>query len=240
MKGIILAGGNGTRMLPCTKVTNKHCLPVYDRPMIYYPLQTLTRAGIDDIMIVTGGNNPGDFLKLLENGREFGAKEIHYAYQEGAGGIAQALGLAQEFAGQDRIAVILGDNIFEDDVAAYARSFEEQKSGAKIFLKEVADPQRFGVADIKDGRVINIEEKPKSPKSNYAVTGLYMYDQQVWEIIKTLKPSGRGELEITDVNNFYVNQQSMTCEMVKGFWSDAGTFDSLLRAANFLAQRHGQ
>ena len=237
MKGIILAGGNGTRMLPCTKATNKHCLPVYDKPMIYYPLQTLTQAGINDIMIVTGGNNPGDFLKLLENGREFGAKEIHYAYQEGAGGIAQALGLAEEFAGQDKIAVILGDNVFEDDVVSYVQGFEQQKSGAKIFLKEVADPQRFGVAEVKDSRVINIEEKPKVPKSNYAVTGLYMYDQQVWEIIKKLKPSGRGELEITDVNNFYLAQKSMTYEIVKGFWSDAGTFDSLLRAANFLAQR---
>jgi len=237
MKGIILAGGNGTRMLPCTKVTNKHCLPVYDRPMIYYPLQTLTQAGINDIMIVTGGNNPGDFLKLLENGREFGAKEIHYAYQEGAGGIAQALGLAQEFVGQDKIAVILGDNIFEDDISSYVEKFERQKSGAKIFLKEVADPRRFGVAEIKGGHVINIEEKPRDPKSNYAVTGLYMYDNQVWDLIKKLKPSGRGELEITDVNNFYVNQGSMTCEMVKGFWSDAGTFDSLLRAANFLAQK---
>ncbi len=238
MKGIILAGGNGTRLLPCTKVTNKHCLPVYNQPMIYCPLKTLTQAGIKDIMIVTGGNSPGDFLKLLENGREFGLKEIHYTYQSGAGGIAEALGLAEEFAGRDKIAVILGDNIFKDDISSYVKRFEQQPSGAKIFLKEVVDPQRFGVAEVRAEKIISIEEKPKNPKSNYAVTGLYMYDEQVWELIKKLKPSARGELEITDVNNFYLEKNILTYEIIKGFWSDAGTFDSMLRTANFLAQKN--
>ncbi|MDD2646739.1 MAG: sugar phosphate nucleotidyltransferase [Patescibacteria group bacterium] len=238
MKGIILAGGNGTRMLPCTRITNKHCLPVYDKPMIYHPLETLTKAGIKEVMIVTGGNNPGDFLKLLENGKEFGLKEIRYAYQEGAGGIAEALGLAENFAKGDGVVVILGDNIFEDDIAPYVKKFINQVRGGKVFLKEVSDPERFGVADIKGDKITDIEEKPKNPKSNYAVTGLYMYDSQVWDLIKKLKPSGRGELEITDVNNFYIRNNSLTYEIVKGFWSDAGTFDSLLRAANFLAGKN--
>jgi glucose-1-phosphate thymidylyltransferase len=237
MKGVILAGGLGTRLLPCTKVTNKHCLPVYDKPMIYYPLETLVKAGIEEILIVTGGNSPGDFLKLLGNGKEFGLKEIHYTYQEGAGGIADALKLAADFADYGRIVVILGDNIFEDDIKEYVEKFEKKEWGAMLFLKEVPDPQRFGVAEIKDGKIINIEEKPKKPKSPYAVTGLYMYDSQVWDVLKTLKPSSRGELEITDVNNFYVKNGLAEYVILKGFWSDAGTFDSLLRAANFLAQK---
>lgn len=237
MKGVILAGGLGTRMLPCTKVTNKHCLPVYNKPMIYYPLETLVKAGIKDILIVTGGNNPGDFLKLLGNGKEFGLKEIHYTYQEGAGGIAEALGLAEDFADQGRVVVILGDNIFEDNISEYVKNFKKQEWGAKLFLKKVSNPQRFGVAEIKNKKIINIEEKPKKPKSKYAVTGLYMYDSQIWDVIKTLKPSSRGELEITDVNNFYVKKNIATYEILNGFWSDAGTFESLLRAANFLADK---
>ncbi|MGC9048629.1 MAG: sugar phosphate nucleotidyltransferase [Patescibacteria group bacterium] len=237
MKGVILAGGFGTRLLPCTKVTNKHCLPVYNKPMIYYPLETLVGAGLKEILIVTGGNSPGDFLKLLGNGKEFGLKEIHYTYQEGAGGIAEALGLAEDFADRGKVAVILGDNIFEDDFTQSVQDFERQNWGAKLFLKEVPDPQRFGAAEIKDGKLINIEEKPKKPKSKYAVTGLYMYDSQVWDVIKTLKPSQRGELEITDVNNFYIEKGIVTYEILKGFWSDAGTFESLLNAANFLRSK---
>jgi len=236
MKGIILAGGNGSRLLPCTKVINKHLLNVYDKPMIYYPLETLAKADIKEILLVTGGNNPGDFLKLLGSGKEWGIKEMHYAYQEGAGGIAEALGLAEDFADNEPIAVILGDNIFEDDFSQAVKDFKSQTKGAKLFLKEVQDPQRFGVAEIKDNKVINIEEKPTNPKSKYAVTGLYMYDSQVFDIIKNIKPSQRGELEITDVNNFYIKQGTASSEIVKGFWSDAGTFSSLLKSANLVAQ----
>jgi len=234
MKGVILAGGEGTRLLPLTRVTNKHLLPVGTKPMIYYPIETLVKSGIKDILIVTGGNNPGDFLKLLRDGREFGLKEIHYTYQEGSGGIAQALSLAEDFADGGKIVVILGDNIFEDTFSEAVRDFEKQEKGAKIFLKEVPDPYRFGVAEIKDGKIVNIEEKPKKPKSNLAVTGLYMYDNQVFDIIKTLKPSERGELEITDVNNFYIRQGAMTYEILKGYWTDAGTFPSLLRATKLV------
>ncbi len=239
MKGVILAGGFGTRLLPLTRVTNKHLLPVHCKPMIYYPLETLVRAGIKDILIVTGGNSPGDFLKLLGNGKEFGLREIHYTYQEGAGGIAEALGLAEDFADRGKIVVILGDNIFEDDISQYVKSFENQEWGTKLFFKKVPDPERFGVAVIKNKKLIKIEEKPKRPRSPYAVTGLYMYDSQVWEVIKTLKPSARGELEITDVNNFYIKQGTATYEILKGFWSDAGTFDSLRRAANLIAGKRG-
>lgn len=234
MKGVILAGGEGTRLLPLTRVTNKHLLPVGTKPMIYYPIETLVKSGIKDILIVTGGNNPGDFLKLLRDGREFGLKEIHYTYQEGSGGIAQALSLAEDFADGGKIVVILGDNIFEDTFSKAVRDFEKQEKGAKIFLKEVPDPYRFGVAEIKDGKIVNIEEKPKKPKSNLAVTGLYMYDNQVFDIIRTLKPSERGELEITDVNNFYIRQGTMTYEILKGYWTDAGTFPSLLRATKLV------
>ena len=239
MKGVILAGGSGTRLLPCTRVTNKHLLPVYKKPMIYYPLETLVKAKIKEILIVTGGNSPGDFLKLLGNGKEFGLKEIHYTYQEGAGGIAQALSLAEDFSDQEKIVVILGDNIFEDDITPYLKDFEKQKWGAKLFLKRVANPSRFGVAEIKRGKLIRIEEKPKRPKSNLAVTGLYMYDSQVFDIIKTLKPSARGELEITDVNNYYIKQKTATYEILKGYWTDAGTFETLLQASNLIAKKYG-
>ena len=237
MKGIILAGGLGTRLLPLTRVTNKHLLPIYKKPMIYYPLETLVSAGIKEIMIVTGGNNPGDFLKLLGNGKELGLKELHYAYQDGSGGIAEALGLAEDFADQEKIVVILGDNIFEDNINQYVKSFENQERGAKLFFKKVPSPERFGVPVIKNGKIVRIEEKPKRPKSSYAVTGLYMYDNQVWDVIKNLKPSARGELEITDVNNFYVKQKTVTYEILKGFWTDAGTFDSLFQASVLIFKK---
>ena len=236
MKGVILAGGLGTRLMPCTKVTNKHLLPVYDKPMIYYPIMTLVNAGIKDILIVTGGNNAGDFLRLLGNGREFGLKDISYTYQEGEGGIADALKLAENFADGKKIFVILGDNIIQDNVSAYVEEFEKQPKGAKVFLKEVPDPERFGVAEIKDGKIISIEEKPKVPKTNYAVCGLYMYDNEVFEIINNIKPSERGELEITDVNNEYIRRGTMTYSILKGWWTDAGTFESLFKASCLIAE----
>jgi glucose-1-phosphate thymidylyltransferase len=237
MKGVILAGGLGKRLMPCTKVTNKHLLPVYNKPMIYYPLKTLVEAGLEDIMIVTGGNHAGDFLKLLGNGKEFGLKDISYTYQEGEGGIADALRLTENFIDRDKIVVMLGDNIIEDDITDAVKEFEEQKEGAKIFLKEVSDPERFGVAEIKEGKVINIEEKPEKPASNYAVTGLYMYNSDVFEIIETLKPSDRGELEITDVNNEYIRRGVMTYSILKGWWSDAGTFESLFKASRLVREK---
>src|SRR5262249_18807013 len=200
MKGIILAGGLGTRLHPLTKITNKHLLPIYDRPMIHYPLLTLVDAGIRDILIVTGGNHAGEFLRLLGNGRDFGLDDIAYTYQEGEGGIADALSLARHFAENDRIVVMLGDNIIEGDVRASVAAFAAQPKGARLLLKKVPDPGRFGVAELRNGRIVGIEEKPKTPKSDYAVTGLYMYDARVFEIVSTLKPSARGELEITDVN----------------------------------------
>jgi glucose-1-phosphate thymidylyltransferase len=227
MKGVILAGGTGSRLFPLTKVTNKHLLPVYDNPMICYPLNTLINAGIDDIMIVSGRGHVGHFLELLGSGSELGVR-LSYEIQEGAGGIAQALGLAQRWAGNDALTVILGDNIFEDPVKDAVQSFE---SGARVFLKEVPDAQRFGVAEVSGDRIIGIEEKPKVPKTNLAVTGLYIYDPEVFRIIRDLKPSGRGELEITDVNNAYIRKDAMTFSRLSGFWSDAGTFDSLLRAS---------
>lgn len=236
MKGIILAGGNGTRLSPLTKITNKHLLPIYKKPMIYYPLETLIKVGIKDILIVTGGNNPGDFLKLLGNGKEFGLKEIHYTYQEGSGGIAAALSLAEDFADNGKIMVILGDNIFENNFKESVEQFEKENRGAKIFLKEVKDPERFGVPVFDNGKIITIEEKPKDPKSKYAVSGIYMYDNQIWEIIKNLKPSSRGELEISDVNNFYIQQGTINYEILKGSWVDAGTFESMLKAANLVAK----
>ena len=237
MKGVILAGGLGSRLLPLTKVTNKHLLPVYDRPMIYYPIQTLVDAGIRDILLVTGGNSAGDFLRLLGNGQEFGLEHVNYTYQEGEGGIADALRLARFFAGNDRIVVVLGDNIIQDSIASYVRNFEQQESGAKILLKEVEDPQRFGVAQLEDGRVIGIEEKPANPKSNLAVTGIYMYDAAVFDIIETLEPSDRNELEITDVNNDYIRRGLMTYGLLDGWWTDAGTFESLHKAGNLAARR---
>ena len=226
MKGIILAGGTGSRLFPLTKVTNKHLLPVYDKPMIYYPLQTLIDAGITEIMIVSGRGHAGHFLELLGSGLECGA-QLTYEIQEGAGGIAQALGLAKRWANNDNVTVILGDNIFEDSVKDAVQSFT---SGARVFLKEVHDAQRFGVAEVSGNRIISIEEKPAVPRSNLAVTGLYIYDAEVFRVIENLKPSARGELEITDVNNAYVNKNQMTFSLLRGFWSDAGTFDSLIRA----------
>jgi glucose-1-phosphate thymidylyltransferase len=235
MKGIVLAGGLGTRLYPLTKVTNKHLLTVYNQPMIYYPIQTLVNAGIDDIMIVTGGNSAGDFLKLLGNGKEFGLKHLNYTYQEGEGGIAAALSLVEHFADGKPICVVLGDNIIEGSIHQAARAYRHQGSGAKILLKQVPDPQRFGVPEIKGKTVLRIEEKPKEPKSEFAVVGIYFYDSDVFDIIKTLKPSERGELEITDVNNAYIERGEMTWDELKGWWTDAGTFDSLLKASNLVA-----
>jgi len=236
MKGVILAGGLGTRLYPLTKVTNKHLLPVYDKPMIHYPIQTLINAGIDDILIVTGGNNAGDFLKLLGNGKEFGLKHINYTYQEGEGGIAEALGLAEFFASREKICVVLGDNIIEKNIRRAVENFRKQRKGAKILLKEVPDPQRFGVPELKGDRIAWIEEKPKKPKSRYAVIGIYLFDQEVFNIIKTIKPSDRGELEITDVNNRYIEKRLMTWDILEGWWTDAGTFESLLRANQLVAE----
>ena len=238
MKGVVLAGGLGTRLYPLTKVTNKHLLPIYDKPMVYYPIQTLVDAGITDILLVTGGNSAGDFLRLIGNGKDFGLSHINYTYQEGEGGIAAALALAEPFAEDDRIVVILGDNVLEKGIGDAVREFEKQKRGAKIFLKEVPDPERFGVPHIKDGKVVKIDEKPKTPASQYAVIGVYMYDNEVFDIVKTLKPSARGELEITDVNNAYIERGTMTYSIVDGWWSDAGTsFDSLLKATRLVAEK---
>jgi len=236
MKGIILAGGLGTRLLPLTKVTNKHLLPVYNRPMIYYPLRTLINAGITDILVVTGGNHAGDFLKLLGNGSDFGLRHINYTYQEGEGGIAAALNLAEFFSGDEKICVILGDNIIERNIRHAVEAFAGQKTGGQILLKEVPDPQRFGVPVFDGDRLVRIEEKPRAPQSEYAVTGIYMYDRSVFDIIKTLKPSDRGELEITDVNNAYIERGEMTWEVLEGWWSDAGTFESLLSASRLVAE----
>ena len=239
MKGVILAGGLGSRLLPLTKVTNKHLLPVYNKPMIYYPIETLVKAGIRDLLIVTGGNSSGDFLKLLGNGKQFGLKHINYTYQEGEGGIAQALSLAEHFAAGDKIVVILGDNIIQEDISPQVRCFEQQKSGARLLLKKVPDPERFGVAAIKDNKIIQIVEKPKNPKSSLAVVGIYMYDSHVFDFIRTLKPSKRGELEITDVNNWYLKRGELEYDMLQGYWTDAGTFESLYRASMLVAQQEG-
>jgi len=236
MKGIVLAGGLGTRLAPLTRVTNKHLLPVFDQPMVHYPVRTLVEAGITDILIVTGGNSAGDFLKLLRNGAEFGLNRLNYAYQEGEGGIAAALGLAEHFADGGPVCVVLGDNILEMSIAPFVKKFRHQGSGAKILLSSVPDPQRFGVPVFEDSRIARIEEKPSDPKSGYAVIGVYMYDNRVFEIIKTLKPSGRGELEITDVNNAYIEAGDLSWDVIEGWWTDAGTFDSLLKASNLIAK----
>jgi glucose-1-phosphate thymidylyltransferase len=236
MKGVVLAGGLGMRLRPLTSVTNKHLLPVYDQPMIYYPVHTLVNAGITDIMIVTGGNSAGDFLKLLGNGKAFGLKHLNYAYQEGEGGIAAALSLVEHFAAGDPVCVVLGDNIIEGNIRSATRAYRHQGGGAKIILKRVPDPQRFGVPELEGRSVVRIEEKPDFPKSEYAVIGIYMYDAEVYDIIRTLKPSGRGELEITDVNNAYIERGEMTWEELEGWWTDAGTFESLLRASNLVAE----
>lgn len=240
MKGIVLAGGTGSRLHPLTKITNKHLLPIYDKPMIYYPIQTLVDAGIRDILVVTGGKNAGDFLRLLANGKNFGLKHIGYTYQEGEGGIADALALAEHFADGDKICVILGDNIIQGSIRSAVEQFRKQQRGARILLKKVPDAERFGVAEIDGNRIVGIEEKPKRPKSDFAVTGIYMYDATVFDKIKTLVPSRRGELEITDVNNAYIAEGKMTFSFLEGWWTDAGTFDSLLRAGNLVAQSRQQ
>ena len=240
MKGIVLAGGTGSRLFPLTKITNKHLLPIYDKPMIYFPIQTLVDAGIEDIMIVTGGKNSGDFLRLLVNGKHFGLKHINYTYQEGEGGIADALGLCEHFADGQKICVVLGDNIIEGDIRKAADEFRTQKAGAKILLKEVEDAERFGVAELAGSRIVGIEEKPRQPKSNMAVTGIYMYDATVFDKIRTLVPSRRGELEITDVNNAYIKEGTLTHSNLDGWWTDAGTFESLLRAANLVAHSRAE
>lgn len=235
MKGVVLAGGLGSRLFPLTKITNKHLLPVHDQPMIYYPIRTLINAGIDDIMIVTGGSSAGDFLKLLGNGKEFGLKHLNYTYQEGEGGIADALSLVEHFADEEPICVVLGDNIIENNILQAADDYRAQGKGAKILLKKVPDPQRFGVPVLDGDRVIHIEEKPKDPKSDLAVIGIYFYDGGVFEAIRGLAPSARGELEITDVNNIYIDRGQMTWSELVGWWTDAGTFESLLRASNLVA-----
>jgi len=233
MKGIVLAGGTGSRLYPLTKVTNKHLLPVGSKPMIYYPIEKLIDAGIDEILIVTGTEHMGDVVGLLGSGHDFNCR-FTYKVQDQAGGIAQALGLAENFCGNDSMMVILGDNIFEASLKQGAQSWNQK--GAKVFIKEVHDPQRYGVAELHGDRIIGIEEKPKQPKSNYCVTGIYMYDAGVFDIIKTLKPSGRGELEITDVNNHYISRAEMGFAMLEGWWTDAGTPDSY-RIANELAAK---
>jgi glucose-1-phosphate thymidylyltransferase len=239
MKGVILAGGLGTRLQPLTKITNKHLLPVYSKPMIYYPIECLVRAGVTDIMIVTGGNWAGDFIRLLENGEEFGLRRLHYAYQKGEGGIAEALGLARDFVDRDKVCVVLGDNILERTIAAAVRAFEAQPAGAKVLLKEVSNPRSYGIAEVKGDRIAGIVEKPREPKSNLAVIGVYMYGPDVFEVIPTLKPSARNELEITDVNNHYVRAGTMTYEVVQGWWADAGeSIDSWLEA-NQIVAAHG-
>ncbi len=231
MKGVVLAGGSGTRLLPLTKITNKHLLPVYDRPMVYYPIEKLVQAGIKDVMVVTGGNSAGDFLRLLENGKEFGLRRIHYTYQEGSGGIAAALALAEDFVEGERVVAILGDNLFEEDLTPYVIKFRQQDRGARILLKEVDEPKRFGVAEVRRDKVVRIVEKPKRPRSRLAVTGCYMYDAQVFDIIRTLKPSRRNELEITDVNNRYLEQGQLSHDVLKGWWQDAGSsFEAYVRA----------
>lgn len=237
MKGVVLAGGLGTRLMPLTAVTNKHLLPVYDQPMIFYPIQTLLRAGIDEVLVVTGGPHAGHFLPVLKNGKELGLKHLEFAFQEGEGGIPVALSLAADFADGGPVAVVLGDNTTDADISGAVKNFSD---GALVFLKRVLDPGRFGVPEFDPQdktKIIKIEEKPTQPKSNFAVTGLYLYDNQVFDIIKTLKPSQRGELEITDVNNFYLERGKLSWFQLDGFWSDAGTFESLFYSNQYWAQK---
>jgi glucose-1-phosphate thymidylyltransferase len=237
MKGVILAGGTGSRLFPLTKVTNKHLLPVYDKPMIYYPLECMAKAGIEEVLLVTGGNNSGDFIRLLGNGRDFGLKDLNYTYQDGAGGIAQALGLAEHFAGGDSICLILGDNILEYTIREATRKFIQQEDGAKILLAQVENPRAYGVAEMDGDRVVSIVEKPKEPKSNWAVIGIYFYDKNVFDIVRKLKPSARNELEITDVNNAYIERGQMTYDKVHGMWADAGeNIDFYLKACNTISK----
>jgi glucose-1-phosphate thymidylyltransferase len=239
VKGVVLAGGLGTRLMPLTKITNKHLLPVYDRPMVYYPIEKLVEAGVTDLMLVTGGNSAGDFLRLLENGKGFGLRRIHYTYQEGSGGIAAALALAEDFVDGDRLVAVLGDNLFGASLAPYVRRFARQERGARVLLKSVPDPHRFGVAFVERGRVTSIVEKPKRPRSRLAVTGCYMYDSRVFDIIRTLKPSGRGELEITDVNNVYLRSSELQYDTLKGWWQDAGSsFEAYARASELARRLH--
>jgi glucose-1-phosphate thymidylyltransferase len=233
LKGVVLAGGTGSRLRPLTKVTNKHLLPVGQKPMVYYPIEKLVGIGAEEILIVTGVEHMGDVVGLLGSGREFGCR-FTYKVQDEAGGIAQALGLAENFANGQPLAVILGDNIFQNHLRAQAERFLTQGGGARLLLKHVPDPERFGVAEIRDGKVLGIEEKPAKPKSNYAITGIYFYDSTVFEIIRTLRPSGRGELEITDVNNCYLQKGQLACDILEGWWTDAGTFESLVRASELV------
>ncbi len=240
MKGVVLAGGLGTRLAPMTRVTNKHLLPIYDRPMVFYPIQTLVGAGITDILLVTGGNHAGDFLRLLGNGKDFGLKHLNYTYQEGEGGIADALRLAEHFADGEPICVILGDNILQKPIRAAVEAYAAKGRGAKILLKEVPDPQRFGVPVIEGGRIARIEEKPREPRSRYAVIGVYMYDARVFDVIRTLQPSGRGELEITDVNNQYLAWGELEFDYLDGWWTDAGAIESLYRATCLVARERAE
>jgi len=239
IKGVVLAGGLGSRLYPLTSITNKHLLPVWDKPMVYYPIKTLVDAGIRDVMIVTGGNNAGDFLRLLGNGKELGLKHIEYAYQKGEGGIADALRLTEDFIDGNKSVIVLGDNIIEKSIKKFVDRFRQQDSGGRILIKKVPDPERFGVVEFnkKKNRIIKIAEKPKKPKTHYAVTGIYMYDGRVFDIVKSLKPSARGELEITDVNNAYIKHGQMEYDVLSGFWTDSGTFESLLRANNLVARK---
>jgi glucose-1-phosphate thymidylyltransferase len=252
MKGIILAGGTGSRLAPCTKIINKHLLPVWNKPMIYYPIQMLVEAGIKEICIVTGGESSNGFLPLLQNGEEFGITNLQYAYQVGSGGIAAALKLTERFADGEKICVVLGDNIIEKDIIQAVKDFTQQEKGAKVMLKEVPDPQRFGVAELEynfhyqDGimtqtshRILSIEEKPKEPKSKMAVTGIYFYDSSVFDKARELKPSARGELEITDINTAYLKEETLTASFIDGWWSDAGTHESLLRSSVLVAKKYG-
>lgn len=237
MKGVVLAGGLGTRLHPLTKVTNKHLLPVYDRPMVFHPVEKLARAGIGEVMVVTGGNDAGDFLRLLGDGKGFGLRRLLYTYQEGEGGIAAALALTEDFAEGGPITVILGDNIFEDDLTRFGEAFSGRKVGAQILVAAVDNPERFGVVEIKDGRIIGIEEKPQKPKSNLIQTGIYFYNNEVYGIIQSLKPSARGELEITDVNNRFLAHGGLCYDMLKGFWVDAGSsFESYFRANQLVRE----
>jgi glucose-1-phosphate thymidylyltransferase len=237
MKGVILAGGTGSRLLPLTKVTNKHLLPVYDKPMIYYPLECMAKAGIEEVLLVTGGNNSGDFIRLLGNGRDFGLKDLNYTYQDGAGGIAEALALAEHFAAGDSICLILGDNILEYTIREACQKFSQSGHGAKILLSQVENPRAYGVAEMNGERVVRIVEKPKQPKSNWAVIGIYFYDKKVFDVVRTLKPSARNELEITDVNNAYIERGEMAYDKVAGFWADAGeNIDFYLKACNMVSK----
>ncbi len=240
MKGVVLAGGLGTRLRPLTRITNKHLLPIYKKPMIYYPIEMLAQAGITDVMIVTGGNNAGDFLRLIANGKEFGLTRIHYTYQEGEGGIAEALGLTKDFVEDDKVVVVLGDNILEKGIKKGVAAFAEQQKGARVFLTQVDNPSEYGIAQLDDGKIVRIIEKPQDPPTNLAVVGVYMYPPDVFDVVETLEPSARGELEITDVNNAYIQRGELEYELVDGFWIDAGeSHEALLRANVTIAQHEG-